>query len=127
MTVTEALSWGNELLSRHSSTPHLDAEVILSHLLGIERSALLAHPAYQLNTESQQDYRVLIDRRTRGEPVAYLTGHKEFYGLDLVVSKDGLVPRPETESVVEACLELLPTKKMARFADVGTGSGAILV
>ncbi|MGA7729976.1 MAG: peptide chain release factor N(5)-glutamine methyltransferase [Chloroflexia bacterium] len=127
MTVVEALSWGKARLSLHSSTPRLDAEVVLSHLLGIDRAALLARPAHQLDPEAQNDYRRLIDRREHGEPVAYLTGHKEFYGLDLIVTKDVLVPRPETESLVEACLEALPEHKVASFADIGTGSGAILV
>jgi release factor glutamine methyltransferase len=66
-------------------------------------------------------------RREQGEPIAYITGHKEFYGLDLVVTKDVLVPRPETESVVDACLRALPKDEPASFADIGTGSGAILV
>jgi release factor glutamine methyltransferase len=127
MTVVEALRWGKERLALHSSTPRLDAEVILSHLLSIDRAALLARPAHRLDPQAQEDYRHLIDRRKHGEPVAYITGHKEFYGLDLIVTKDVLVPRPETESLVEACLRALPEHKVASFADIGTGSGAILV
>ena len=127
MTVDEALRLGKNHLSRHSSTPRLDAEVLLGHLLDLDRAALFARPTHRLDLADQEEYRSHLDRRARGEPIAYITGHKEFYGLDLIITKDVLVPRPETESVVEACLEALPEKKTARFADIGTGSGAILV
>jgi release factor glutamine methyltransferase len=69
----------------------------------------------------------LVDRREKGEPVAYLVGHKEFYGLDLVITKDVLVPRPETESAVEASLEMLGKIDRSQLADIGTGSGAIAI
>ena len=127
MTVAEALRWGRERLALHSSTPRLDAEVILSYLLGLDRAALLARPDLALTTEANESYLGLVDRREHGEPVAYLTGRKEFYGLDMLITKDVLVPRPETESIVEICLAALPENEAARFADIGTGSGAILV
>lgn len=127
MTVDEALRWGKNHLSLHSTSARLDTEVILSHALCIDRAALLARPTRSLDPQTEQDFRRLIERREHGEPVAYLTGHKEFFGLDLLISRNVLVPRPETESAVEACLQALPEDRDARFADIGTGSGAILV
>ncbi len=127
MTVDEALRWGKERLSLHSTTPRLDAEIILSHLLGMDRAAILARPSQPLDPQSLNSYHHLIARREHGEPVAYITGHKEFYGLDLIITHDVLVPRPETESMVQASLDALPAARPATFADIGTGSGAILV
>jgi release factor glutamine methyltransferase len=125
VTVGEALQQAAKRLSLCSTSPRLDAEVLLAHTLAIARAALLARLNDPLSITSARDFQAAIERRARGEPVAYITGHKEFYGLDLYITKDVLVPRPETESVVEACLSLLPP--MGLFADIGTGSGAILV
>jgi len=127
MTIREALALNAKRLSLCSSTPRLDAEVLLAHVQGKEGSYLLAHGTDQLSEGAMSSFAALIERRSHGEPVAYLTGHKEFYGLDLLVSPHVLVPRPETESAVEACLEALPENEEASFADIGTGSGAILV
>ncbi len=126
-SVDEALRRGKDILARCSSSPRLDAEVILAHVLGMGRAALLARPEQRLDVEAEGMYSGLLERRKRGEPIAYLTGHKEFYDLDLVITRDVLVPRPETESVVEACLADLPENEEVTFADIGTGSGAILV
>lgn len=93
----------------------------------MERASLLARPDLVLEPDVEAKYRQLVARREEGEPVAYLTGHKEFFGLDLMVEKSVLVPRPETESVVEACLYALARTDGTTFADIGTGSGAILV
>jgi release factor glutamine methyltransferase len=127
MTVGEALQQAAKRLSANSSTPRLDAEVLMAHVLGISRASVLANPQSVLTDEQQQVVTGLLDRRSKGEPVAYLTGHKEFYGLDLIITPDVLVPRPETESVVDACLEALPDKDSSQLADIGTGSGAIVV
>jgi release factor glutamine methyltransferase len=128
MTIDEALRTATRRLSPHSSTPRLDVELLLGHLLHLERAALLARPMVQIEPESlSSDYDSLIARRERGEPIAYIVGHKEFYGLDLVITKDVLVPRPETESVVEVCLHALPENEISHMADIGTGSGAIVV
>jgi release factor glutamine methyltransferase len=91
------------------------------------RAALLARPEQRLDPQADSTYTGLLERRKHGEPIAYLTGRKEFYDLDLLITRDVLVPRPETESVVEACLADLPEDEEATFADIGTGSGAILV
>src|SRR5215469_16766692 len=84
----------------------LDAQVLLSHTLNIERSALYAYPERTLTPEQEQQFLTLIERRSHGEPVAYLTGHKEFYGLDFLVDKRVLIPRPETELLVEVAFKV---------------------
>lgn len=126
-SIDEALRQGKEVLARCSSSPRLDAEILLAHVLGMSRAALLARPTQTVAPDAEATYDGLLARRKEGEPIAYLTGHKEFYNLDLLITKDVLVPRPETESVVEACLAALPDTGLATFADIGTGSGAILV
>lgn len=109
----------------------LDAQVLLSHVLHVERSFLFAYPEHVLTSEQEQQYHALIARRSQGEPVAYLTGHKEFYGLDFYVDKRVLIPRPETELLVEAalnaCRKMLDIGRIPIVADIGTGSGAIPV
>src|SRR3954451_22276667 len=127
MTVDEALRHHAKRLSPFSSTPRLDAEVLLAHVMGMNRAALLARATDTLEPTLLAGFDQLMQRRAKGEPVAYLTGHKEFYGLDLVVTPSVLVPRPETESAVEACLEALAEAEDSQLADIGTGSGAILV
>jgi len=107
----------------------LDAQLLLSHVLHVERSTLYAYPERELTPAQEQHYQALIERRAQGEPVAYLTGHKEFYGLDFIVDRRVLIPRPETELLVETAL-LVCRQKIAAgsapiVADIGTGSGAI--
>jgi release factor glutamine methyltransferase len=126
-TIDAVLRQGASRLSPRSSSPRLDAEVLLAHLLGIGRASLLAHSTSLVDAEMLSQYDALIERRYKGEPIAYLTGHKEFYGLDLHITPDVLVPRPETESAVEACLEVIPIGETSQLADIGTGCGAILV
>lgn len=126
-TIGEALLLARKRLSPNSSTPQLDSEVLLAHLLGLSRASLLARTNEPLQPEHAATFGELVARRGTGEPVAYITGHKEFYGLDLVITRDVLVPRPETESVVEACLEVLSLYNISQLADIGTGSGAILI
>jgi release factor glutamine methyltransferase len=93
----------------------------------MDRAALLARSEQPLSPDARAAFDLLLARRQSGEPIAYLTGHREFYGLDLVVTKDVLVPRPETESVVDLCLNILPLGEISQMADIGTGSGAIAV
>lgn len=109
------------------STARLDAQVILAHVLGVGRSWLFAHYEYALDFDQADQYTELIARRVRHEPVAYLIGRKEFYGLELQVDRRVLIPRPETEMLVDAVLEVTSAANQARvvIADVGTGSGAI--
>jgi len=103
----------------------LDAEILLAHALGITRAQLHAHPQGQLSSAELANYRQLIERRARHEPVAYIVGHQEFYGLDLLVDSRVLIPRPETELLVEKAIET--SQRQSVVTDVGTGSGAIAV
>ncbi|MCQ2559382.1 MAG: peptide chain release factor N(5)-glutamine methyltransferase [Clostridia bacterium] len=103
--------------------PRLEAEVLLAWLLGCDRVWLYAHSEEE--TELADEYRKLLDRRIKGEPVAYLLGKREFMGLDLEVNPAVLIPRPETELLVEKALAFCANKGAIKAADVGTGSGAI--
>lgn len=109
------------------STARLDAQVILAHVLGVSRSWLFAHYERVLEANQAELYTEHIARRVRREPVAYIVGHKEFYGIDLKVDPRVLIPRPETEMLVDAVLDLAAqcAPETLRVADVGTGSGAI--
>lgn len=102
-----------------------DAELLLCHLLGKPRGWLFAHADDVLDTQTVADYAALIERRANGEPVAYLTGRRGFWRFDLQVSDATLIPRPETELLVELALQRLPESNALRVADLGTGSGAI--
>jgi release factor glutamine methyltransferase len=112
-----------------SDTPHLDAQVALAHILGVDRSWLFAHYDYELTPTETTLYTELVARRATAEPVAYLIGHREFYGLDLSVDYRVLIPRPETELLVDAALDHIQSRpnKAVRMVDVGTGSGAIAI
>lgn len=101
----------------------LDSQLLLAHTLGLARSELLAHPARAVGTAPAASFRELLRRRASGEPLAYLTGCREFWSLPLEVTPAVLIPRPETELLVERALALGPRR--ARVADLGTGSGAI--
>lgn len=102
-----------------------DAEALLLHALGKSRSWLIAHADEPLDIDRQAAYAALVDRREKGEPMAYITGRRGFWTLDLEVTPDTLIPRPETELLVELALERLPKGVAAQIADLGTGSGAI--
>ena len=102
----------------------LDAQLLLAHLLALPRVRLHSHSEAPVGAAQAQGYRELIARRAAGEPLAYLTGRREFWSLDLMVSSAVLIPRPETELLVERGLELVPRAE-ARAADLGTGSGAL--
>ncbi len=106
------------------ATPNLDAQLLLAHVLGVSRARLRSHPEAAPGTTAAGRYRALLERRASGEPVAYLTGEKDFWTLRLKVSPAVLVPRPESELLVERALALWPAGH-ARVADLGTGSGAI--
>jgi len=103
----------------------VDAQVLLAHALGRERAWLAAHAGDTLSREAADAFFALAKRRRAGEPVAYLTGRREFWGLSLAVSPAVLIPRPETETLVELALARLPADRDAVVLDLGTGSGAI--
>jgi release factor glutamine methyltransferase len=112
-------------LSLHSDSPQLDAEVLLSGVLEISRTALIARGSDMLADPDLRVYRELLERRRSGTPVAYLTGRREFWSLPLKVTPAVLVPRPETERLVEVALEHLPKSAERAVLDLGTGSGAV--
>ena len=96
-------------------------------MLGCGRARLLAHPGTPLDPEARLQFETLVERRRRGEPIAYLTGRREFWSLDLRVTPDTLIPRPETEHLVEAVLAAVRPDEAATIADIGTGAGAIAI
>jgi release factor glutamine methyltransferase len=120
----DCLVRGYEGLRDTSDSPQLDAELLLAFVLGQARAHLRAHPEQMLERQTVVHFLQLLDRRAKGEPVAYLTGEREFWSLRLHVTPDVLIPRPETELAVERCLALAPRDDCAA-ADLGTGSGAI--
>ncbi|MBC7252197.1 MAG: peptide chain release factor N(5)-glutamine methyltransferase, partial [Anaerolineae bacterium] len=124
------MQWGTALLrTAGGDSPRLEAELLLAHVLSVERAYILAHPEHNLSPAESARYRQLIHRRAQHEPLAYLLGHQEFYGLDFYVSPAVLIPRPETELLVEEALAAARTSSSRPWcvADVGTGSGAIAV
>lgn len=135
MTRQEWIQWAvTQLDNKNNPTVRLDAEVLLAHVLGLERLQLHMYPAEAVGSPSATLFQHLVQRRTQGEPVAYLTGHQEFMGLDFKVSPAVLIPRPDTELLVESVLAYLqeePTvdnlNKPPLAADIGTGSGCIAV
>jgi release factor glutamine methyltransferase len=106
------------------ATPELDAEWLLTHVIGFGRARLRSHPEDPVEATQADRYVALIERRATGEPVAYLIGHKDFWSLRLAVTPAVLVPRPETELLIERALALR-TEEFGRVIDLGTGSGAI--
>jgi release factor glutamine methyltransferase len=130
MTLREAVTVAAAKLA---NDPHLrdtasrDAELLLLHTLQISRITLIAHPNTELTPTQHTAYEDAIARRLRHEPIQYITGQQEFYGLSFHVSPAVLIPRPETEHLVEAVLSLLPVNQPVKIADIGTGSGAIAI
>ncbi|HEY7349697.1 MAG TPA: peptide chain release factor N(5)-glutamine methyltransferase [Ktedonobacterales bacterium] len=142
-TIREALNSARaRLRAAEISSPDLDAAVLLASVLEVDRAALYAHPERALPPEAQATYEAMIARRLQGEPVAYISGHKEFMGLDFLTDRRALIPRPETELLVEMALAEIRRRGEAaqtdqrpppealiglRVADIGTGSGAIAI
>jgi release factor glutamine methyltransferase len=127
-TVSRLLDWtGKYLAEKGSESPRLDTEVLLAHALACKRIELYTRHDEVVTDEGRERFKALIRQRIEGCPVAYLVGRKEFYSLELEVSRAVLIPRPDTETVVDECLKL--AKEMAEPAvlDVGTGSGCLAV
>lgn len=111
----------------HSERAHRDAEMLALHLIQRDRAFLLTHPEAKLSAAGAVRYYALIERRLGGEPIQYIIGETEFYGLPFHVDRNVLIPRPETEHLVEKVLALAAHFERPRIVDVGTGSGAIAV
>lgn len=123
MTLREAIAAA--ALRLKGEDAHRDAQLLLLHTLALPRTALFTDPTRSLNASEQTAFDAAIARRAAGEPVQYITGQQEFYGLMLKVSRAVLIPRPETEILVEAVLNRLPHDRAVQIIDVGIGSGAI--
>ncbi|MGW8250184.1 MAG: N5-glutamine methyltransferase family protein, partial [Anaerolineales bacterium] len=118
-----AQEFARRLLAPFSDTPNLDAQVLLADLLGKSRAWVLAHPEAYLDKEQTESFRQAAARLEEGEPLPYILGRREFYGLEIAVTPAVLIPRPETELLVEIALGWLYANPSRRWAaDIGTGS-----
>ena len=127
MTIEAALHDAQAALAKfvNSSEAKLEAQLLLKNLLNVNRAWLISHQNDALEANINEAYRVLINRRLNGEPIAYILGAREFYGLNLKVTPATLIPRPDTETLVDAALAKIPLQKKLNICDLGTGSGAI--
>jgi release factor glutamine methyltransferase len=125
-TIRQAVTWANGILSGHAiESARRDAEILILHVMGLEPVKLYTHGEQELTTDQHARYEALIARRAKGEPVAYLVGKKEFYALDFAVGPAVLIPRPETEILVEKASVWAPAG--AHVLEIGVGSGAVIV
>lgn len=128
MKLNAWLRWASERLAAHSDTPSLDAQVLLAHVLGVKRAWTLAHPEAGLSPAQEQTFQSAVQRLQAGEALPYILGHWEFFGRDFIVTPDVLIPRPETELLVEQALAWLRAHPGARrVVEVGLGSACIAV
>ncbi len=127
-TIVEALNSATaELSALGVDSPRLSAELLGTRAFGLSRLGLIMRAKDQQTGEALAAFRALVSRRAKGEPVAYILGEKEFFGLGFRVTPDVLIPRPDTEIIVEEAQRLFPADARLRFADFGTGSGALAV
>jgi release factor glutamine methyltransferase len=112
-------------LNLDSSSARIEVQCLLQTVLHVNRANLLSHPEQSLDAVQHERYKALLERRLGGEPVAYLLGEREFYGLNFKVTRATLIPRPETELLVELALQRIPRQSSCRVLDMGTGSGSI--
>lgn len=126
-TLKAQLDAAVQALRGNTESPGLDAEVLLCHVMGKPRSHLRTWPDLNLTESQHQAFQVLLEQRLAGMPIAYLTGKREFWSREFSVNRDVLIPRPDTECLVEHCLALIPTGSSCSIADLGTGSGIIAI
>jgi release factor glutamine methyltransferase len=125
VTLAAAVDAAARALRPSSPTARLDAEVLLRHASGLTLADAVAQPRRPLSDAIRAAFTALIERRRQGEPIAYITGRREFWSLDLAVSPATLIPRPETELLVEQALARIPADASSRIVDLGTGCGAV--
>ena len=126
-TISAVLAQGAERLRALPGSPRREAELLLAHLLGTDRLFLLTYPERAITAAERQQYFELVRRRAAGEPLPYITGRIEFFGLEFKVTPAVLIPRPETELLVRAALDWLAAHPCRRAVEIGTGSGCIAV
>lgn len=126
-TVQSLLARAKEQLAMLSDTAALDAEVLLCHCLAKDRSFLRAWPEYQPSHEQLNCFQALIAQRQQGTPVAYIIGHREFWSREFLVRPEVLIPRPDTELLIDLSLDLLVANKPCKIIDLGTGSGILAI
>lgn len=128
MNISETLQRATEILEQNRiAEPRREANSLLSFALGKDKTFLIVHLEYELSENERVTFQKILDRRAKREPLQYIRGEQEFYGLDFMLTPDVLIPRPETELLVEAAIEILKTKENPRFGEIGTGSGCILI
>lgn len=128
MKRTEALNRGRATLAQNAiADTRLEAELLLRHILNINRTQLYIDLESELSPQDEKAFEELVERRLNGEPTAYITGHREFYGREFHVNQNTLIPRPESELLVETALDLTQDRQLHTIADIGTGCGAIAV
>jgi len=128
VTLKQAFSYAREILiANNIEDATLESELLLRHTLKISRVQLYLDLDYELNSKEEETFWHLIERRLSGEPAAYITGHREFYGFDFYVDPSVLIPRPESELLVEKALKLAQNRTMSTIAEIGTGCGAIAI
>ena len=131
-TISKLLDWTTDYFKKFNiEWPHLEAEILLAHNLGLKRIELYTNHERVLNKEELSNFKALIQRRSKHEPIAYITNNQPFMSLDFYVDRSVLIPRPDTEKLVEAtidsCKQELGNRKQLTIADIGTGCGAIAV
>ncbi len=128
MKVSEILKEATEILNKSGiSAPHREASSLMAFVLRKDKTFLIAHSEYELLDEEILRFQSVLERRKNREPFQYIVGKQEFYGLDFIVTQDVLIPRPETELIVENALQILSKKNNPRFLEIGAGSGCISV
>ena len=128
MNIKNALNEGiNELQKNRVSNPKLDCEILLSNSINKDKKHIVLNPKETLNTDQLTNFKDLIERRKKGEPIAYLINKKEFWNSEFFVNKDVLIPRPDTELLIEEVLRIYSKNTQLQVLDIGTGSGCILL
>ncbi len=127
MNLKEAVEHAATTLSSVSDSAKLDAQLLLCHACKIEQTKIIAHPEQQLTEQQLEIFTSAFNRRAKGEPLAYITGSKEFWSLEFMVNKHVLIPRPDTELLVELTLKAILSIKTPDILELGTGSGAIAI
>ena len=128
MNILDTLKKATSILKDHKiKTPYLDSEILLSELMNIDRKYIILNPKKNITKKLQDDFCRLIERRKKGEPIAYLTNKKEFWKYIFYVDRNVLIPRPDTEIIVEQILKMYSKESKLQILDIGTGSGCILL